>query len=82
MKLLKLPQVLGFTAKSRSTHYHEINIGLMTPPVKLGEQSVAWPEDEILAINRARIAGKSNEEIKQLVTKLVADRKNLSMVTA
>ncbi len=82
MKLIKLPQVLGLNGKSRSTHYHEINIGLMTPPVKLGEQSVAWPEDEILAINRARIAGKSTEEIKQLVTKLVADRKNLSEVAA
>ncbi len=76
MKLIKLPRVLDLSGKSRSTHYHEINIGLMTPPVKLGMQSVAWPEEEILAINRARIAGKSTEEIKRLVTKLVADRKN------
>ncbi len=82
MKLIRLPRVLDLTGKSRSTIYHEQNTGLMTPPVKLGMQSVAWLEEEILAINRARIAGKSNEEIRQLVTKLVADRKTLSEVTS
>jgi len=78
MKLLKLPQVLGLTAKSRSTHYQEIKQGLMPPPVKLGEQSVAWPESEILAINKARIAGKSTDEIKQLVQQLVTKRQSFS----
>lgn len=82
MKLIKLPEVLGLTAKSRSTHYHEIKIGLMPPPVRLGEQSVAWVESEILAINAARISGQSDEQIKQLVKKLVSDRKELCGVAA
>ena len=82
MKLLKLPQVLGLTAKSRSTHYHEVKIGLMPPPIKLGEHSVAWVESEILAINAARISGQSDVQIKQLVKKLVADRRSLSEVAA
>lgn len=77
MKLLKLPQVLGLTAKSRSTHYQEIKLGLMPPPVRLGEQSVAWPESEIMAINKARIAGKSTDEIKQLVQHLATERQSL-----
>lgn len=77
MKLLKLPQVLEQTAKARSTHYNDIKAGLMTPTVSLGVNSVAWPEHEISAINAARIAGKSDDEIRQLVARLVADRKTI-----
>lgn len=80
MKLLKLPQVLGQTAKARSTHYNDIKAGLMTPPVKIGgadSHSVAWPEKEVEAINAARIAGKSNDEIRQLVARLLAERQGV-----
>lgn len=75
MKLLRLVPVLGLTGASRSTHYAQIKDGLMTASVQLSVHSVAWPEHEILAINSARIAGKSDDEIRQLVTKLMADRK-------
>jgi prophage regulatory protein len=80
MKLIKLPEVLGQIAKSRSTFYNEIHEGVMTPPVKIGgenSQSVAWPEYEIKAINAARIAGRSDAEIRTLVTHLVADRQTV-----
>ena len=80
MKLIKLPQVLGLNAKSRSTHYQEIKDGLMCPPVKLGGNSVAWPEHEIMAINAARIAGQSDDQIKALVKQLVEDRKKLPAI--
>lgn len=75
MKLLKKPDVLKLTAKSNTTHYNDIKAGLMTPPVRLGENSVAWPEHEIIAINAARIADKSDDEIKALVARLIAERK-------
>ena len=74
MKLLKLPHVLGLTAKSRTAHYADIKAGLMTPPVKLSMHSVAWPENEITAINAALVGGKPPEEIRQLVSRMVADR--------
>lgn len=77
MKLLKLPQVLGQTAKARSTHYNDIKAGLMTPPVLLGVHSVAWPEHEISVINAARVAGKSDDEIRQLVARLVVERQGV-----
>ena len=54
----------------------------MTPPVNLGGRSVGWPEHEIAAINAALIAGKSEAEIKELVKKLTADRKNSCEVAA
>ncbi|MBN9133928.1 MAG: AlpA family phage regulatory protein [Nitrosospira multiformis] len=76
MKLIKLTPVLGLTAKSRTAHYSDIKNGLMTPPVQLGVNSVAWPEHEIIAINAARIAGKNHDEVRQLVSHLIAERKN------
>jgi prophage regulatory protein len=82
MKLLRLVPVLGLTGVSRSTHYQQIKDGLMTAPVQLSAHSVAWPEREISAINAARVAGKSDDEIRQLVAKLMADRKTLGTEVA
>ena len=80
MKLLKLPQVLELTANSRTTHYTHIKNNLMTAPVPLGGgHSVAWPEPEIMAINQARIAGKSDDFIRNLVSSLLADRKKIDV---
>jgi len=59
---------------SRSTVYLRIKQGLMPPPVKLGERSSAWPNYEISAINAARIAQKSNDEIRELVAHLQRQR--------
>ena len=72
--LLRLPAVMDATGQTRSTLYLRIKQRLMTPPVKLGERCAAWPADEITAINAARIAGKSNEEIRELVAKLEQQR--------
>ena len=73
-KLLRLPDVLALTASTRSTHYLRIQQRLMTPPVKLGERCAAWPSDEIAAINAARIAGKTDAEIRELVATLEQQR--------
>lgn len=82
MKLLKLPAVLGLTANSRSGHYAHIKAGLMTPPVKLSVHAVAWPEHEIKAINAARVAGKTDDEIRELVARLVEERTQLDKLAA
>ena len=74
MKLLRLVPVLGLTGTSRSTHYTQIKDGLMTAPVSLSAHSVAWPETEILKLNAAQISGKSDDEIRLLVTRLMAER--------
>ena len=82
MKLLRLVPILGLTGTSRSTHYAQIKDGLMTAPVQLSVHSVAWPEFEVMQINAARVAGKTNDEIRLLVTKLMADRKTLGVEVA
>jgi prophage regulatory protein len=76
--ILRLPVVLKERGRSRSAHYQDIQQGLFTKPVSIGLRAVGWPENEVLALNAARIAGKSNDEIRQLVTKLEATRKTLA----
>jgi len=72
--LYRRPIVSELTGKSRSTLYRDIQKGLFTPAVSIGGDRVAWPANDIQVINSARIAGKSEEEIKQLVSELVKSR--------
>lgn len=71
----RLPCVLNESAVSRSALYLRMKNGLWTKPVSLGIRSVGWPASETEALNAAYIAGKSEDEIRQLVTKLEALRK-------
>lgn len=73
--ILRLPAVLNKRGISKSTHYVDIQEGLFTQPVVIGLRAVGWPEREVDAINAARIAGKTDDEIRSLVTKLEAARK-------
>jgi len=71
----RLPSVKVESGLSRSTIYLRISQGLWTKPVSLGPRAVGWPSGDVAAINAARIAGKSDEEIRALVVKLEAARK-------
>lgn len=73
--ILRLPSILRERGRSRSAHYMDIQQGLFTPPVPIGARAVGWPADELAALNAARIAGKSDDEIRALVAKLVAARR-------
>lgn len=73
--ILRLPAVLRERGRSRSAHYQDIQEGLFTRPVSIGLRAVGWPSCEVAALNAARIAGKSNEEIRALVVKLETARK-------
>jgi prophage regulatory protein len=73
-QIIRLPRVLEMTARSRATTYARIASGEFVPPVKIGLRSVGWPLAEIERLNAAHIAGKSTDEIKALVSELVAAR--------
>lgn len=60
--------------RSHASIYGLIRDGLWTQPVKIGERSSGWPDDEVQAINAARIAGQSDEQIRELVKLLHAKR--------
>lgn len=73
--ILRLPAVRSKSGYSRSTIYSLISEGLWTKQVRLGSRSVGWPSYEVEALNAARIAGKSDGELRDLVIKLEAARK-------
>ena len=74
-KILRLPAVQSESGYSRSTLYLRIAQGLWTKPVSLGGRTVGWPAREVSTLLSARIAQKSESEIRALVDKLQSDRK-------
>lgn len=72
--LLRLPAVKAQSGYSRSTIYLRMSQGLWTQPVSLGARAVAWPAGDVAALNAARIAGKTDDQIRALVLKLEAGR--------
>ena len=73
--IFRLPAVLKARGRSRSSHYKDIDEGLFTRPVSIGDRAVGWPEREVETLNAARIAGKTDEAIRALVLELEAARK-------
>ncbi len=75
MSILRMPAVKAETGhRSHASIYNAIKAGLFTNPVLIGQRSVGWPSGEVQAINAARIAGQSNEQIRELVNCLHAKR--------
>lgn len=66
-----------FSIANSTIHLHQSR-GLITKSVSLGARAVGWPTDEIDAIVTARIAGKSEADIKELVSRLTAARQSAS----
>lgn len=73
--LLRTPAVLEAYGVSRPALYAHMKDGLFPRPIKLGEKLAVWPSDECYAVINARIAGKTVEEIRELVTSLTEARK-------
>lgn len=70
----RIPAVLRIRGRSRSAHYKDIQDGLFPHPVRIGLRAVGHPDNELTQLNAARIAGKSDEEIRALVVQLEAAR--------
>ena len=71
---MRLDTTLKKRARSSSSHYRDINDGLFTKPVRLGKRAVGWPVEEVNALNTARMAGLTDNEIQELVKELHARR--------
>jgi len=74
-KFLRTPATMAAYGVSRPALYQHMKDGLFPRPIKLGEKLAVWPEDEVYAVINARIAGKSVEEIRELVAELTEARK-------
>lgn len=77
MSMLRMPAVKAATGhKSHASIYNAIHEDLFTKPVPLGLRARGWPQSEVEAIVAARTAGCSDEQIRALVTKLHAARRD------
>lgn len=65
------------TALKHANLYVRIREGKFPSPVKIGRMSV-WIDKEINAVCRAHAAGFSDDQLKELVARLEAERKNFS----
>ena len=74
----RMPEILRAFGISRSQQYVHLKEGLCPPLVPVGKRARGLPENEIAAINAARVSGKTDDEIRALVAKLVAARKSAS----
>ena len=74
IRMLRLSDVLAKTGLSRTGIYDDAAIGLFTKPVKIGARAAAWPAHEVDAVLRARVSGKSEEQLRALVKSLHAAR--------
>jgi prophage regulatory protein len=76
--ILRIQSVKAETGhRSHASIYTQIKDGLFTAGVRIGQRSRGWPSDEVAAINAARIAGKSDDELRALVNRLHAKRLEL-----
>ena len=77
LQLLRRNEVIRLIARSRSSLLNDEKAGLFCPPVSIGGRSVAYVKHEVDEIIKARIQGKSNQQIKSIVTQLLGQRQAL-----
>lgn len=73
-KILRMKQIRAQFNIPPSTIYDHIERGIFMRPIKFGERISRWLESECVAIMSARIAGKSETDIKDLVQSLENQR--------
>ena len=79
MQILRMPAVKGRAGhRSDASIYNAIRDGLFTTGVAIGQRAKGWPDYEVDAIITARIAGKSDAQIRELVKALHAKRTELA----
>jgi prophage regulatory protein len=79
MQILRMPAVKGRAGhRSDASIYNAIRDGLFTTGVAIGQRAKGWPDYEVDAIIMARIAGKSDAQIRELVKALHAKRTELA----
>ena len=75
MSLLRIQAVMAEMGRvSHTSVYNDIHAGLLTHPVRLGQRSVGWPSEEVFAVVLARVSGRTDDQIRQLVNNLHSAR--------
>jgi prophage regulatory protein len=72
--LIRSRRAEALSGFKQTTMWEREQAGLFPPRIRLSSRMNVWPEDEIAAVNAAIIAGRSDDEIRSLVKRLVAAR--------
>lgn len=75
-RILRRPEVLELTGWSKSTLYNRIEAQHFVKPISLGQRSIGFVSSEVTAVLNAMISEQSPEQIKQLVSDLIKQRKS------
>lgn len=75
MAMTRISAALAELGWGKSRGYDLIRQGLLPRPVKVGSRAAAIPSHEIQAVNAARAAGRTDDEIRALVIKLETARR-------
>ena len=74
-RFFRPPGAISYRGSSKTGLYRDVAKGLLTKPIKIsGARASGWPESELIALNLARIAGKTVDQIRALVKQLEAAR--------
>ena len=68
--------------RSDTSVQNAVRDGLCTKPVAIGARAIGWPSREIEVLVNARIAGKTNDEIRALVNRLHEQRAAIALALA
>ena len=80
MKILRLPSVKAEMGhRSDASIYNAIRAGLFPIGVQIGQRAKGWPDYEVRARITARTAGKSDDDIRELVKLLHSKRIDLDI---
>jgi prophage regulatory protein len=74
LKILKKPEIKAITTDGNTAQFEKIREGLLPPYFNLGKRSVGMFEHECTTIVAARAAGRSEDEIRQIVKALIKQR--------
>lgn len=68
--LERVGEVLRRYGKSRARLYEDIEDELFPRQIRIGKRSVAWLKSEVDELIRARVAGASEGQLRELVQRL------------
>ena len=73
-RVLRIQEVMKISGLARSTIYLFAKQGVWPQPIRLAKKVSGWPEEEVISILRARACGKTDAEVRALVSYLHSRR--------
>jgi prophage regulatory protein len=74
-QILRKPEVIKMTGLSSTSIFEKTKSGLFPTSISLGSRAIGFIEFEIQALLAAHAAGRTDEQIRELVSLMIAKRK-------